>query len=122
MPRDWLYGQSLPIGDLISSTLVLSGEEGGLISSQPPTQESRFMPSLLVTSVPLKSSAYMFQARSSCFMLLRQRMPCALVLALASAGNNMLARMAIIAITTSNSINVKARTRRGADSEFREGN
>jgi len=35
-------------------------------------------------------------------------MPCALVLALPSAGNSMLARMAMIAMTTNSSINVKA--------------
>jgi hypothetical protein len=34
-------------------------------------------------------------------------MPCAFVLALLSAGNNMPARMAMIAITTRSSINVK---------------
>jgi hypothetical protein len=37
-------------------------------------------------------------------------MACARDFALASAGSNMLARIAMIAITTSNSINVKARS------------
>ena len=44
----------------------------------------------------------------SCLLLFMHEMPCALVLALARAGNNMPAKMAIMAITTSNSINVKA--------------
>jgi len=43
----------------------------------------------------------------SCLLLFMHEMPCALVFALAKAGNNMPAKMAIIAITTSNSINVK---------------
>ena len=42
-------------------------------------------------------------------MLLRQEMPCALILALAKAGNNMAARMAMMAITTSNSMRVNPR-------------
>src|ERR1039458_1763830 len=42
-----------------------------------------------------------------CFKLLRHAMRLALSLALASAGNNMAARMAMMARTTSNSINVK---------------
>ncbi len=43
----------------------------------------------------------------SCLLLFMHEMPCALVLALARAGNNMPAKMAIMAITTSNSIRVK---------------
>src|SRR5437762_10797787 len=43
-------------------------------------------------------------------MLLRQPMPCALVFALAKAGKRRPARMAMIAITTSSSIKVKAAT------------
>jgi hypothetical protein len=42
-------------------------------------------------------------------MLLRQEMPLALSFARPSAGSNMLARIAMIAITTSNSISVKPR-------------
>ena len=44
----------------------------------------------------------------SCLLLFMHEMPCALVLALARAGNNMPAKMAIMAITTSNSMRVKA--------------
>src|SRR5258707_13199148 len=43
-------------------------------------------------------------------MLLRQEMPCALVLALDKAGNNNPARMAMMAMTTSNSIRVNPRS------------
>jgi hypothetical protein len=39
-------------------------------------------------------------------LLLKHLIPCALALALAKAGKSMLAKMAIIAITTSNSIKV----------------
>ena len=41
-------------------------------------------------------------------MLLRQEIRCAFCLAFASAGKSMLARMAIIAMTTSSSIKVNA--------------
>src|ERR1043165_1245677 len=53
------------------------------------------------------SPAYMTSARLICLLLLRQVTALALALALASAGSNNAARMAIIAITTSNSIKVK---------------
>src|SRR6267142_4695320 len=46
--------------------------------------------------------------RPICFVLFKQAMANALSLALAKAGNSMAARMAMIAITTSNSIRVKA--------------
>ena len=42
-------------------------------------------------------------------MLLTHAMRCALDFALATAGNNIAARIAMMAITTSNSINVNAR-------------
>ena len=45
----------------------------------------------------------------SCLQLLRQEICCALALALASAGNSMAAKMAMMAMTTSNSIKVNAR-------------
>ena len=43
------------------------------------------------------------------FSLLKQVADCAFFLAMAKAGNSIAARMAMIAITTSNSIKVKAR-------------
>src|SRR5437879_6458428 len=48
------------------------------------------------------------KARPTCLRLLTQLMRCARALARASAGSNMAARMAIIAMTTNNSIKVKA--------------
>src|ERR1039458_3475391 len=50
----------------------------------------------------------MCEARPSCLALLKHRMAWALALALARAGSNIAARMAIMAMTTSNSIKVKA--------------
>src|SRR5271168_4025769 len=51
----------------------------------------------------------MVQAICSCFLLLMHLTPRAAVLAWPSAGSNMAASMAIMAMTTSNSINVNAR-------------
>src|SRR2546423_13614182 len=56
----------------------------------------------------LLSSAHVRIAKPICFRLLVQLMRCARALARASAGSNMAARMAMIAITTNNSIRVKA--------------
>ena len=52
----------------------------------------------------------MRQAKPSCRELLMQEMPDAFCFALLSAGNSMAARMAMMAMTTSNSINVNAET------------
>ena len=52
------------------------------------------------------SELYKLYARACCFKLLRQLMPSALVLARLSAGNSMAARMAMMAMTTNNSIKV----------------
>ena len=65
---------------------------------------------LFMTSRSLLSPVYMNQHIESCFMLLRQPIVCALPLALDNAGSNSAARMAMIAMTTSNSIKVKAST------------
>src|ERR1017187_7784784 len=51
----------------------------------------------------------MIQAVASCFWLLMQAAACPLSLAADKAGSNSAARMAMIAITTSNSIKVNAR-------------
>jgi|ERR1700722_897281 len=53
------------------------------------------------------SSAYNLQARMSCFWLLRHLAAIPRSFALANTGSSKLARIAIIAITTSNSISVK---------------
>ena len=54
------------------------------------------------------SPAYIMTARLICLVLLMQAMDSALSLALLNAGSNMAARIAMIAMTTSNSIKVKA--------------
>src|SRR5688500_18738418 len=55
----------------------------------------------------------MSQAIPCCLRLETHLIFCAFSLALASAGSSMLARMAMIAMTTSNSIRVKPRRARG---------
>ena len=54
------------------------------------------------------SFAYRALARQNCRMLFKQAAPCALFLALARAGSSSAARIAMIAMTTSNSISVNA--------------
>src|SRR5882724_12944813 len=56
------------------------------------------------------SLAYMVTAIPICFVLLRQLAARALSLALLNAGNNIAARMAMMAMTTSSSINVNPST------------
>src|SRR6267142_7067264 len=56
----------------------------------------------------LLSPEYMITARPICFSLLKQLIPSARSFALLNAGSSMAARMAIMAMTTSNSINVNA--------------
>jgi hypothetical protein len=51
----------------------------------------------------------MRQANVNCLVLFMHPMPCERHLALDNAGKSMAARMAMIAMTTSSSINVKAR-------------
>src|SRR5271154_1662950 len=58
---------------------------------------------------PLLSPLYMTQAVSSCLRLFMHAIFCAFALADESAGNNIAARIAMMATTTSNSINVNAR-------------
>src|SRR5213594_2606231 len=64
---------------------------------------------LLGASWSLLSSGYMDQASWSCLRLFRHEMDWALVLALANAGKSSPARIAMIAMTTSSSMRVKAR-------------
>jgi hypothetical protein len=75
----------------------LTGEPGGLVQV------------LKLTSRSLFSSAYIIHASASYLTLLKQAVVVAFSLALASAGKSSAARIAIMAITTSNSINVKPR-------------
>src|SRR4051794_40451381 len=60
------------------------------------------------TSVPLLSSAYMRQPRASWRRLLMHLMALARSLAAFKAGRSRAAKIAMMAMTTSNSINVKA--------------
>src|ERR1035437_9066992 len=79
-------------------------------------QASTFCGSIMGTTVlpssgilsPL-SSPYIRKASPHCLLLFRQEMLCALLLAFASAGSSIAARMAMMAMTTSSSISVKAR-------------
>src|ERR1051325_8812999 len=57
----------------------------------------------------LKSPLYKYHARPSCLVLLKQAMLSAFDVALASAGSNNPARMAMMAMTTSGSMSVNAR-------------
>src|SRR6267142_4225604 len=69
----------------------------------------------------LLSPAYMVQPSASCLVLFIQETPWAFCFALIKAGNNMAARMAIMAMTTSNSIKVKPRGKGKKASVRREG-
>src|SRR2546423_1417675 len=73
------------------------------------------MPSLLTVSPLLKltttswlSSMYSIQDRASCFWLLKQLAVLALSLARLSAGSSMDAKIAMMAMTTNNSMSVNA--------------
>src|SRR5882757_4842694 len=55
----------------------------------------------------LLSFAYMIQPSVNCFVVFIHAVAWARAFALAKAGNNMAARIAIMAMTTNNSINVK---------------
>ena len=62
-----------------------------------------------IAVLSLLSPAYMIQASVNCFVLFMQLIAQAFCFALLKAGNNIAARIAIMAMTTSNSINVKPR-------------
>src|SRR5439155_1067997 len=84
----------------------------GLLSISPVTQGGRREPpSLARRSRSWLSSEYIRQARHNWRWLPMHWMPCALLLLLDRAGNSIAARMATMAITTSNSISVKPRER-----------
>src|SRR6266545_2095585 len=65
----------------------------------------------MMGSLSLKSPAYIIVARANCLRLLEQAVTFARHLARDNAGNNNEARIAMIAMTTSNSIRVKANSR-----------
>ena len=68
-----------------------------------PVRESPRLPA----KKPLFSPAYISQPRATCLLLLMQLIPVALALALAKAGSNKPAKIAMMAMTTNNSIRVK---------------
>src|SRR6266403_5931061 len=77
-------------------------------------QGTSFLPlrvSRKLTSFSWLSVVYITQARASCFWLLRQEAPVALSLARDKAGSNIAAKMAMIAMTTNNSISVNPLSR-----------
>src|SRR5262245_61887479 len=96
---------------MITRVLVMPGSP--LPTLDLPSIQERLSPNQLGTSLSLLSPAYMYHASASCFRLLTHRVVPALVLALASAGSNIPARMAMIAMTTSSSINVNAKCLEG---------
>src|SRR5689334_6093993 len=105
MPRDLLYWNSAPFAVLLVWTF------SGLRAASPTIHEqgAASVPTLQFrTRLWLLSSMYIVQQSVSCFRLLRQEVVFAFSLALASAGNNKLAKIAIIAITTNSSIRVNA--------------
>src|SRR6267154_5223669 len=64
-----------------------------------------------LTSFSWLSVVYITQARASCFWLLRQEAPVALSFARDKAGSNIAANMAMMAMTTNNSISVNPLSR-----------
>src|ERR1022692_3206330 len=88
-----------PPHQLVSATLTCPAV---YVPASPPLAYKFAVLSLL-------SPAYMIHASINCFVLFMQLTAQAFCFAALKAGNNMAARMAIMAITTSNSINVKPR-------------
>src|SRR5436309_3278051 len=92
--------------------------------SSGETSSTAVCPSIYMTFLPdlglrlLLSSEYVRVAIPSCRKLLRQTALWARALARLNAGNKKLARIAIIAMTTSNSIKEKARRPRFSKYEF----
>src|SRR6266404_1252483 len=111
-----MYGKRSPAW--ISSELVAPGSESIVPKTHcdfvPPGCPAGSFGKVTSWSMPADrttlsslSPEYMNQPSCNCFKLLRQAIPCPLALALLSAGSSSAARMAMIAITTSNSISVK---------------
>src|SRR5579863_548712 len=98
---------------------VCSPEMGAVVSIRPghhwtfaPWAEGSVRPlgwvlsSPFGASLPLLSLAYIIQAMLSCLRLFTHWMPCAFCFALDKAGKSIAAKIAIMAMTTSNSIKV----------------
>src|ERR1043166_755714 len=109
MPCDRLYLNSIP-----RSTLVKSVSVHAFPSSQelrPTLRAARFALILIASFAGSRStwsSTYICQQNWSWRWLLKQAVCSAFPLALARVGKSIAARMAMMAITTSNSISVKA--------------
>src|ERR1044071_5390578 len=94
-------------GLLVMSLLISQLTGAGLKSIQPPNQTGLAIPLSAERSTSLESSAYIRHAKLNCLPLFIQEIPCDFVFAFPKAGKSIAANMAIMAITTSNSINVK---------------
>src|SRR5439155_25869329 len=79
----------------------------GELSKLPEIQFGARLPSPFCANRSWLSPAYITQMIDSCLRLFTHWIDCALAFALASAGNNRLAKIAMMAITTSSSISVK---------------
>src|SRR5215475_4628743 len=100
------------------SRLVLAPEGWPAFQSNHPATQKSYNPSEFTTgfkpapgfdgNLLALSVVYMATPIINCFSLLMQLMPSALVLARAKAGSNIAAKMAMMAITTNNSIRVNA--------------
>src|SRR5665213_1844080 len=97
-------GKSIRPGHHWSFPLGLGSWRAGSVAELGSSPSSPFGANL-----PLLSCAYMIQPRPSCFILLIHWMPCAFCLALDKAGSSIAARIAMMAMTTSNSIKVNPR-------------
>src|ERR1035437_11152009 len=91
-------------GETSKQALPTTHEPGAEAAAWPVAPFQRFggMESLF-------SATYISQPVCNCLRLLTHRIRCARSFALDNAGNNSAARIAMMAMTTSNSINVKAR-------------
>src|SRR5215471_3417764 len=111
MPADLpVYGHiGLFVMSLLMSQFARAEEKSRLPVIQLGRSFKKPLPSSLrqVNNKSLLSSAHILQASVSCFVLLRQEIPCDLVFAFPSTGNSIAAKIAMIAITTSNSMRVK---------------
>src|SRR5512146_383658 len=87
---------------------------GGTVLYQASTLAGSRMDRVVLPSSGIlssQSSAYILKANPHCFMLFMQVIACALDLALERAGSSIAARMAMMAMTTSSSMSVKASKR-----------
>src|SRR5882724_11622563 len=97
-----------------SITLVLESAPGGIdgsglgMANRQGRSLLEFLAVSKFTSASRLSSAYMVQASASCFWLLRHEAVIAFCFAFDNAGKSRAARIAMMAMTTNNSMRVKA--------------